>query len=157
MAHKKSAMPFNAHSKRWKRRNTFGTPVCHKLHHAQSVCVTKRQSRWLPFTVHLSLIIVVLVIPIWVSYAFLGYARNNSDASLVRISPRTDGKDTKIKWNNGSWEWKICKKEAFYLEDNRKMPIFATSNIKFGYPGRIPRGVRPYRYCPIYREPSFKR
>ena len=25
----------------------------------------------------------------------------------------------------------------------------------FDYPGRIPRGVRLYRYCPIYREPSF--
>jgi len=25
----------------------------------------------------------------------------------------------------------------------------------FDYPGRIPHGVRLYRYCPFYREPSF--
>ena len=79
MAHKKSAMLLLRIARGESVGITFGTPVCHKLHHAQSVCVTKRQNRWLPFTVHLSLIIVVLVIPISVSYAFLGYARNNSE------------------------------------------------------------------------------
>ena len=29
---------------------------------------------------------------------------------------------------------------VFYLEDKRKMPIFAASEKYSGYPGRIPRG-----------------
>ena len=41
------------------------------------------------------------------------------------------------------------------LELSQKVPIFAASENYSDYPGRIPRGVRLYRYCPIYREPSF--
>ena len=81
-------------------------------------CFTIWQSRWLPTTVHLSLIITVLVIPIRVSYAFLGYARNNSDAMSVRISPRTAAKIRKSLETN--------KKEWKSLEDKRKISIFAT-------------------------------
>ena len=124
MAHKKSAMPLM----RIARGESVGILLeplsvisCTTL---KSVCVTKRQNRWLPFTVHLSLITVVLVIPIWVSYAFLGYARNNSDALLVRISPRTSCKDTNLicKWclnskkncKKGVDLWKIENRAKYY-------------------------------------------
>jgi len=36
-----------------------------------------------------------------------------------------------------------------YLEVCSLIRIFAASNISFDYPGRIPRGVRLYRYCPF--------
>ena len=44
--------------------------------------------------------------------------------------------------------------QKFGINEN----TFYLCNVRtfvFDYPGRIPRGVRLYRYCPIYREPSF--
>ena len=39
---------------------------------------------------------------------------------LVRISPRTDGKDTKKLWNNDSLSKKICKKGVdLWKKENR--------------------------------------
>ena len=45
-------------------------------------------------------------------------------------------KKTENKWG---FIWKISEK---FLSLQRQ-------NISFGYPGRIPRGVRLYRYCPF--------
>jgi len=48
------------------------------------------------------------------------------------------------------------RKRRKNLQVTEKMPIFASSNNKFGYPGRIPRGVRPYRYCPFLKSHSLQ-
>ena len=59
--------------------------------------------------------------------------------------------ERKIKKKIGNHQ----RKKKKNLEVKGKLRIFASSNMSFDYPGRIPRGVRLYRYCPIYREPSF--
>jgi hypothetical protein len=62
---------------------------------------------------------------------------------------------------------KIYKILALFLKLSEIMLIFEASvidmslctfrakNVRSGYPSRILRGVRLYRYCPFYREPSF--
>ena len=74
----------------------FGTPVHHKSHHAQGVLHNYMMAQVVANYGSPVSYYAVLVIPIRVSYAFLGYARNNSDALLARISPRTACKVTKL-------------------------------------------------------------
>ena len=64
---------------------------------------------------------------------------------------------------------KTYKNLAFFLELSEIMPIFAASvidmllctfrskNVCSGYPGKIPRGVRLYRYCPISQRAVVQR
>ncbi len=79
MAHRKSVMLLLRIARGESVGITFGTPVCHKIHHAHGVLHHYMTEQVLPNTAHLSHIISVLVIPMTDSYAFLGYARNNSE------------------------------------------------------------------------------
>ena len=55
--------------------------------------------------------------------------------------------ERKIKKKIGNHQ----RKKKKNLEVKGKLRIFASSNMSFDYPGRIPRGVRLYRYCPILK------
>jgi len=109
-AHKKSAVLLMRIARGESVGILFGTPVYQDAPHSKSAYIAiGRTERTILPTAHLSLIISVLVIPIWVSYAFLGYARNNSECFISPdFSPNRRQRYEKIRYTTRNTGKILC-------------------------------------------------